>query len=284
MGRWAARDLAGPLAGLAVGILIVVTYPTRSAHLWIVWAPIAVCLTAISGLVFSYGLRRWADLVAIQPMRGRTLIVPVLIGAVGALIVTNVTWLFGGDVHANWRNAVLTSFATVAAVPLATVINGIRHAAGTEEEPEPCTKGQQLARILSLRDLLQRSLAAGGAILTLVTLQYGSLWSLEHSVHSAFGDRPPQFILIFGGVGSLLLSLAYVPGWKSLQQYRARLDDLLFPMSSLDDATEVLNAAANRQRLQEILGLNSNVVVDMQSGAAILTPLLAGVAAAFLPH
>ena len=284
MGRSAAREVAVPVAGLVLGILIVVTYPTRSADLWIVWGPIAVGLTTVSGLVFSYGLRRWADLVAIQPMRSRTVILPVLIGAAGALIVTNVTWLFGGDVHANWRNAVLTSFATIASVPLATVINGIRHAAGPEVEPKPCTKGQHLARILSLRDLLQRSLAAGGAILSLVTLQYGALWSLERSVHSTFGDRPPQFILIFGGVGSILLSLAYVPGWKSLQQYRARLDDLLFPMSSLDDATEVLNAAANRQRLQELLGLNNNVVVDMQSGVAILAPLLAGVAAAFLPH
>lgn len=282
IGRSPGRHAAAPAVGLLLGILVAGTYPARDASLWIVWATIAVCLTTVSGLAFSYGLRRWADLVAIQPVRERAVILPVLIGAGLALIGTNITWLLGGDAHANWRNSVLTGFATVASVPLATVINGIRHAANNEE-PD-LLKGQRLLRLLSLRDLLQRSLATGGAIVSFTTLQYGTLWSLENSLHSSFGDRPPQFILIFGGVGSLLISLAYLPGWKSLQRYRGRLDDLLFPMGSLDDGEAVLEAASSRRRLQEILGLNSNVFVDLQSGVATLAPLLAGIAAAFLPH
>jgi hypothetical protein len=274
--------VAGPAVGAVLGLLVVGTYPDRDAPLWTVWAPIALCLSVVSGLAISYGLRRWTELMAIQHLQLRPAALPVVGAAVLAVGLTNFTWVLGGDAHANLRNAVLGNFAMVAAIPLATVINGIRIAAG-EEQPH-LSNGQRLLRLLTFRDLLQRLLAVGGAIFGLTTLQTGSLLSLEHSLNTEFGERPPQYVLIYGAFGSLLILAIYVPGWKSLQRYRARLADGLFPMTDLKDGAEVLEAASSRHKLQDIVGLSSNVFTDMQSGVVTLAPLLAGIAATFLPH
>jgi hypothetical protein len=71
--------------------------------------------------------------------------------------------------------------------------------------------------------------------------------ALERSLNRPFGDRPPQYILIFGAVGSLLVALVYVPSWTVLQRQGHQLCDELFPMESLHDATAILSTAEARQ-------------------------------------
>jgi membrane protein implicated in regulation of membrane protease activity len=46
--------------GLAYGIFFVFTSPYLDAPLWPVWAPLVVAFTATAGVVFVYGLNRWA--------------------------------------------------------------------------------------------------------------------------------------------------------------------------------------------------------------------------------
>lgn len=55
-------------------------------------------------------------------------------------------------------------------------------------------------------------------------------------------------------------------------------------MQHLDEASAILTAAADRQKLEQVLGADRNVLADMQTGLAVLRSLLAGGAAAFLPH
>jgi hypothetical protein len=115
-----------------------------------------------------------------------------------------------------------------------------------------------------------------------VTFEFGALMMLEKSAHLPLGDLPPQYTLVFGGVGSLLVALAYVPGWAALQR---RGHDLCeFPMKGLNDGQAILNRASDSQKMEQILGADRNVLADLQNGLAILAPLLAGAAATLLPH
>ncbi|GAA3206799.1 hypothetical protein GCM10010532_029140 [Dactylosporangium siamense] len=54
--------------------------------------------------------------------------------------------------------------------------------------------------LLSLRRLLQRLLAAEGAVVTLVTFEFGAYCQIQSS------PPPAQYVFIFGGVGSTLVA------------------------------------------------------------------------------
>ena len=138
--------------------------------------------------------------------------------------------------------------------------------------------------LIALRRLLDRLLSAVGPLVALATLELGTLMALERSVNAQFGNRPPQYVLIFGGVGTLLVALVYVPPWAALRQAGHRLCDELFSTRELDRPDAILSMAGDRQKLEQILGLDHGVLGDLQTGVAILSPLLASAAAAFLPH
>jgi hypothetical protein len=276
-----AARLAVPVLGLAIGVFIVETSPDRDAPLWLVWAPLAVALSAAGGAVFSYGWRRWADLRAMLTVGVSDVAAPIGILIVVSLL-PDLTLSLPGPAQANWRSSLLVTFATLAAVPAASVAYGVRYAAlGESLSP---TKGGRLEMLIGLRRLLDRLLSAVGPLVALATLELGTLMALERSVHHPFGNRPPEYVLIFGGVGSLLVALVYVPPWAALREAGYRLCDQLFPIRDLDQPPAILSMAGDRQKLEQILGLDHSVLGDLQTGVAILSPLLASAAAAFLPH
>jgi hypothetical protein len=88
----------------------------------------------------------------------------------------------------------------------------------------------------------------------------------------------------FGGFGSFLASLVYMPAWAALRDRGLKLCDELFSMEDLDKAQAIVSRVGDRQKLEQILGVDRNVLADLQTGLAILAPLLASAAAAFLPH
>jgi hypothetical protein len=60
--RWWQRAPARTgmvIAGAAYGLFVATTSDNRDAPQWIVWATLAVTLTAASGAVFGYGLAQW---------------------------------------------------------------------------------------------------------------------------------------------------------------------------------------------------------------------------------
>lgn len=276
----AVAGFAPPLLGFAVGMTVVLTSPGRDAPLWLVWGAIAVGLCTAAGAVFVYGLRRWADLIALHPLPVGD--VALKVGAIAGvgLIVVNIPYVLRGS-GSDWRNGLFLMLAIVTSVPAGAVMYGVQHVASVEALPG--TPGAQLVLLVALRRLLQRLLAAVGAEVALVSVQAGALFAFHSSIRAA-GAHPPQYVLVVGGVGSLLVALAYVPGWSALQHCARRLCDKLFPLDDLDDASAILKRASEREKLEQILGADRSVLADMQTGLAILGPLLAGAAAAFLPH
>jgi hypothetical protein len=280
--RASLAGLSGPLLGTALGVIVVFTSSRRDEPLFLAWAPLAVALGAVAGAVFVYGVRRWPDLVAVHPVRVRDVAAPILAIAAIGLALINVTAFLPGTAHGNGRLGWLVSFATLAGAPAGGVMYGVRRAASSQSQSQ--TAGGRLLALVALRRLLQRLLAAVGALVALATLQTGARLALEQSVHSTYGNRPPEYVLIFGGVGSMLVALAYVPGWAALRDRGQQLCDELLPMDRLEAPSAILSVGRERRDLEQILGTDKSVLADMQTGLAILAPLLAGAAAAFLPH
>ena len=99
-----------------------------------------------------------------------------------------------------------------------------------------------------------------------------------------YGNRPSQFVLIFGAFGTTFVTLLYVPARGALQRRGEQLRKALFPLHRLKDETVVLRRASDRQALGQVLGLEGGTFADLQGGFVILAPLIASAAAAFLPH
>lgn len=285
MRRSARSRIAGfaaPALGLVSGVLLVLTFPNQAAPLWLLWAPLAIALSTAGGAVFTYGRRRWADLCALHPVRVRDVAAPVVAIEIGGIVTVNSTLFLHGAAHEDWRGGLLVTLVLLLAIPAAGAMYGVRHVACSE--PLSHALGGRVALLIALRRLLERLLVAVGSLVALTTLESAASMSLERSVHSELGTRPPQYVLVIGGVGSLLVALVYVPAWAALQDRGLRLCDELFPMKWLDQPSAVLSRAGERQTLEQILGANRNVLADLQTGLAILGPLLASAAAAFLPH
>jgi hypothetical protein len=155
--------------------------------------------------------------------------------------------------------------------------------------PRLGTRGEQAGALMALRQLLQRLLAAVGSLVALSTLALGAASALQQSLpagsaHSQAAQLAPQTVLFFGGVGSALVAVAYGPASTALKTWAQRLCDELFPLQEADTAAVILNQAEDRSKLGQFLGADRSVVADLQTGLAILGPLIASAAAAFLPH
>ena len=202
---------------------------------------------------------------------------------VGSLLVVKIVLSTSG---LSWRHVALICVLLLGSVPPAGVMGGIGHVAS--HQPRPGTRGEQTVQLIRLRDLLQRLLAAVGSVVALSTLAIGASIRLQQTLAARSGHPggkvlPPQFVLIFGGLGSVLVALFYVPAATALRRRAQCLCDELFPPpSETDDAAAILSATDNRQKLAQLLGADRNIIADLQAGLAILGPLLASAAAAFL--
>jgi len=276
-----------PAAGLAYGSVVALTFPRHhAAPMWLVWAAFAIAATTAAGAFFAYGLNRWHELVQLSTVDVREVIWPVAALVAVSLALMNVTAFLPGPSHLNAGSGLgaglVGMFAILAAIPAAGVMYGIWRAAARELLPGK--RGEQVDFLIALRRLLQRLLAAAGSVVALVTFAAGTWWLLEHSLHTQYGNRPPQFVLVFGAFGSVIVGLVYGPAWTALQRRGRLLCDEMYPLRTLDQQAAILTQAADRQKLEQILGLDQSIISDLQGGLVILAPLLASAVAAFLPH
>jgi len=128
----------------------VLTSPFRGASLWAVW-PLLVGATGAAGLVFSYGLNRWAELlgyrglcVRVGDVAGR--IVFILAVALAVLVFLAIA---PGLVPVSWREVMLVSVLVVGNVPAAGswAVSGTWRApaaAGTRASRRPSWSGCEI--------------------------------------------------------------------------------------------------------------------------------------------
>jgi hypothetical protein len=277
--------------GLAGGIVLVLNHPGQSTPLWALWAPLAVAVSTSAAAVLVYGIRRWFELNTLlkQPrpqlrVRVRSVAIPVAVFATVAVLIINVPRFLPErtDAHATWQNGLLVSLVVLAGIPAWGVMYGVWHVAAIGPLPE--APGEKVVVLKGLRRLLLRLLAVAGAVVALVTFQFGTLMMLERNEGMPLGDLPPQYALVFGGVGSLLVAVAYVPGWAALQRRGRELCQQLFPIGDRNDGPAILSWASDLKKMEQLLGVDRSIMADLKNGLAILAPLLAGAAATLLPH
>ncbi len=179
------------------------------------------------------------------------------------------------------------SVAVLGAVPAVAVMYGIRHVAGGI--PAAGTRGDQASALMALWRLLQSLLAAVGSLVALATLALGAAFALQQSLpagaaHSRAAQVAPQTVLIFGADGSALVAVAYGPASTALKTWAQRLCGDLFPLHEADEPAVILKQAEDRGKLELLVGADRSVSADLQTGLAILGPLITSAAAAFLPH
>jgi lysylphosphatidylglycerol synthetase-like protein (DUF2156 family) len=206
---------------------------------------------------------------------------PVAIIAILGLALMVLPPSLAEPAHVIVRAWLVPAFALLGAVPAAGVMFGVRRAAGAAR---PGANGDLVDLLLTLQRLIQRLLIVAGTVVALTTFTTGTWWLLEHSLHAPYGDRPPQFVLVFGAYGSLLVGVVYVPAWTAVQRRGQRLSNELFPLSGIKERRAILDEVGERQKLEQVLGLDRGILTDLQGGMIILAPLLAAAAAAFLPH
>jgi len=73
-----------------------------------------------------------------------------------------------------------------------------------------------------------------------------------------------------------------VPAAGALDRRGQALSTELFPLNEADEASAILSVADNRNKLEQLLGGGNGAFADLQTGLAILGPLLASAAAVFL--
>ena len=95
---------------------------------------------------------------------------------------------------------------------------------------------------------------------------------------------PPQTVVVFGGAGSLVVGLVYVPAANALRRRARLLCDELFDLRCSADADALLTRLDERHRLEVLLGADAGAFSDLQSGLVVLAPLLASAAALLVPH
>ncbi|WP_405064968.1 hypothetical protein OG558_23765 [Kribbella sp. NBC_01510] len=279
--RPAIGQFTPPLLGLAFGVALVRSSSGRGDSLWWLWAPLALSACATSGLVFVYGVRRWAELTKADQVRVRDVAMPVAAVVVAGTLAINVPAILTGTDDGSVRSGVLLTLPLLAGIPAGGAMYGVRYVASNL--PANLIAGAWLASLIDMRRLLRRLLAAVGSLVALTTLQAAALMALERSTNSP-GTRPPQYVLVIGGFGSLLVALAYVPGWAALQHQGQRLCDHLLPLQPLGDASAIVSTAEDRQKLERVLGADRGIIADLQADLIIFAPLLASAAAALLPR
>ena len=269
--------------GFALGLYIVFSSAYLHASLWPVWAPLVVASTTAAGGVFTYGLDRWHELSRYGQVRVRA-VVPRM-AAIAAFLVVLGSTRFSGPAQSDWRGVELAAILFVGGATAVGVMEGLRLAVADDSVPH--AGGEQTIVLIRLRQLLQRLLAAVGSLVTLSTLGTGADLAMERSVPVGSGSAtsahlPPQFVLVFGGFGSLLVGLFYVPAATALQRRGQRLCDELFSLSEATEASAILSLAEDHHQLEQLLGADRAAVADLQTGLAILGPLLVSAAAALL--
>jgi hypothetical protein len=170
------------------------------------------------------------------------------------------------------RLAALTALAGLVALVAAISIWLIRGRAEVLAAGRKLT-GAELRTYLQLRSDLDRLLGFLGAVIGLGVLTTAAL---RRVVVQEYGDEqfPPEVLILYGVVLTLIVALVYLPTWATMQQTGSLLRDGVAPLA--EPASDQLEAQLRkRAALDDLLGLRVSASVSFKAGVAILSPLLA---------
>jgi hypothetical protein len=268
-------------AGLAAAALVVSTSPYKKASLWPVWALFAIALGGASGGVFLYGMNQWRALPGHTPQLERQVAVKTTMLATAVLGSFAVLAIASG----RWRGPALMSLAAVGAIPAAATMYGIEHSA--RQQSATAKPGARAARLMALRRIAQGLLPALGWLVALSTFALAASIQVYEQLEGIDPSRPNAArlqILVFGFSGSAVVGLLFGAAGAALRRHGRQLCDELFDLEEAADGATLLSMAEERQKLEQLLGLDRGLLAELQTGVIVLGPLLASAGAVFLPR
>lgn len=266
--------------GAGIGLALSQWSIHRGTQQWVVWASLAIGLTAASGASFGYGLARWPEIVELGPIRpARVITYLALLAAAGLtmLAVSTVVSAMPANSDATPRRPIgliLVTFAVLTALPVAAGLAAVRELAGAADAN--ADDGRRIETLLAMRRLLTGFLAALGAQVTLATLALGAS-------PAEGGPASAGVVVVFGATSSLFMAVAYAPAAGAVRAAARQLSHALIPLAGTA-ATDLPARLAQRRELEQALGLDRGLLADLQSGVVVIAPLLASAAAVFLPN
>ncbi|NMI55815.1 hypothetical protein FNV62_06140 [Streptomyces sp. RLB3-17] len=265
---------------------LVVTSQHREADLWPVWAALAFGLTCGAGIVFALGAQQWRALPEAERRSRREAAVIVGTVVLGAALYGAVA-ASSNDRPGAWRGSLLVGTALVGATPMVCVAYAVWKA--TRSDRSDVAAGELTEWLLARRRTMRALVASLGALVALSTLALGAVVRLEAELVKAHAlastDATPfEYVLVFGGAGTLLVAIVYAPAAIGLRHQAHHLTERLFTLTGVDEPAALLERTEQRARFEQLLGAEAGPFADLQAGIVVLTPLLASAVAVWLPH
>jgi hypothetical protein len=162
-------------------------------------------------------------------------------------------------------------------------------AAGNEQKAsgasaDEAARRQILSDLLVARTKLLALLSAVGALIGVSVLTTGALRNALLSVKPASGkiaEYPIEYVLINGLFYSALLAVIYIPAYFRLQDRSREYIRMVFPVP--DEGHYSGNEYTDRDNLGKLLQVDASVGETLQTGLAIIAPLMATLLSVLLP-
>ncbi|MDG4786974.1 hypothetical protein O7626_13715 [Micromonospora sp. WMMD1102] len=265
------------MAGAAAAIGVAFSNPDRRLPEfrteWLLWAAVAGLLGALSGSTIGSGVARWHDLQQIHRVSVRRVLPSMfafLVLVAGSVVTAHA--ILGSGL--TWRAVAFVSLVVLGALPAGATLAGVRSVAMRGLSGTP---GEQLAALMRLRRMLSRVLQMMGSLLLVMVLVCAAAvgWGSSEKI-------PQSTAFVIGAAGSILIALMHVPTATLLRRRCQVYIDEFSDLAHVAKA-ELISAAEDRIRLEEILGVNRTTISELQSGLVIVGPLAATAIAAVIP-
>lgn len=139
-----------------------------------------------------------------------------------------------------------------------------------------------VGRFLRLRKLLQQFLTMLGILISLVVLANGALRSALITGGVCRQEEFPMTpVLLTGAFFTVLVAFAYLPTYLLLVDIGEKICDTFFPLCLVVSETWD-EWRKGRKSLEEVLNVQAGVQQNLQSGIAILAPLLTSITSILL--
>jgi hypothetical protein len=179
-----------------------------------------------------------------------------------------------------YRIGVLTALGGLAALAAAISIWLIRGRVEALEAGRKLT-GRELRTYLGLRSDVERLLGFLGVVIGLGVLTVAALRQVvvqEYNHLPLVKDTPvkfpPEILILYGVVLTLIVALVYLPTWATMQRTGSMMRDGIAPLP--EPTSDQLEAQLQkRAALDDLLGLRVSASTSFKAGVAILSPLLA---------
>ncbi len=266
------------ILGAVIGASIAATsHPTQTAEQekWLIFALVATLLGVAAGEAFGFGLSRWAEVKQFHTIkRWRVWFSVLVVLAIAAGLVASTPYIFGASENLTQNGIMLSGLAIIGGLPIALTLAAIKQVVA---DPLPGNAGQQLDALLRLRRMAARMLS-----------QLGLLVLLVMGVNAAALDwggvrQDPNVVIFSGVVASFVVGMMYVPSASTLRKRGALYVERHFPLSNVSTAM-LITAADDRQKLEKMLGLDQTTFGEIKAGFVVLTPIVVGLVASFIPR